>query len=51
VLLCGLYFGIQRTFMTLEKSIPEPRTRVKALLLPTVYALTTVNLLLKLYMG
>jgi polyferredoxin len=51
VLLAGLYFGISRGFMALNKSLPDLNTQMRAMLLPALFALFAVNILLKLYMG
>ena len=50
VLLAGLYLGISRGFMALKKLLPETNLRIRAMLLPAVFAILAVNLLLKLYM-
>ena len=51
VLLAGLYFGLSRGWRSLGAVIQEPALRVRALILPAAYALASVNILLKLYMG
>ena len=51
VLLAGLYLGISRGFMALKDVLPDPNSRIRAMLLPALFALMAVNLLLKLYMG
>ena len=51
ILLAGLYFGINRGHLGLKRLIQAPLPRAKAMILPSVFALTAVNILLKLYMG
>ena len=51
VMLAGLYLGLSRGFLALKELLPDTGARLKAMLLPSVFALLTVNLLLKLYMG
>ena len=51
VLLAGLYLGISRGFMALKELLPDSGSQIRAMLLPSVFALLAVNLLLKLYMG
>jgi polyferredoxin len=51
VLLAGLYLGVSRGFMALKDLLPDPRSQIRAMLLPALFALIAVNLLLKLYMG
>ncbi len=51
VLLAGLYLGISRGFAGLKGLLPDTRLRLRAMLLPSIFALAVVNLLLKLYMG
>ena len=51
VLLAGLYLGISRGFMALKDVLPDTKSRIRAMLLPALFALLAVNLLLKLYMG
>ena len=51
VLLTGLYLGLSRGFMALKTITPNSVARVKAMLLPSLFALVMVNILLKLYMG
>jgi hypothetical protein len=51
VLLAGLYLGISRGFMALKDLLPDTGSQIRAMLLPSVFALLAVNLLLKLYMG
>jgi hypothetical protein len=51
VLLIGLYLGINRGFMALKDVLPDANSRSRAMVLPSLFALLSVNLLLKLYMG
>jgi hypothetical protein len=51
VLLAGLYLGISRGFLALKDLLPDVGSQIRAMLLPSVFALLAVNLLLKLYMG
>ena len=51
VLLAGLYLGLSRGFMALKDLLLDTGSQLKAMLLPAAFALLTVNLLLKLYMG
>jgi len=51
ILLTGLYFGLSRGWLGLKQIIQDPGLRVKALILPSLFALLAVNILLKLYMG
>ena len=51
VLLAGLYLGITRGFMALKELLPDPGAQIRAMLLPSVFAVLAVNLLLKLYIG
>ena len=51
VLLAGLYLGISRGFLALKDLLPDTGSQIRAMLLPSVFALLAVNLLLKLYMG
>lgn len=51
ILLTGLYLGISRGYHGLETIVQNPFLRVKALILPSLFALFVVNILLKLYMG
>ena len=51
ILLAGLYFGISRGFMGLNPIIEEGSARVKAMLLPSVFAFLVIHILMKLYLG
>jgi polyferredoxin/plastocyanin len=51
ILLSGLYFGLSRGYIGLKNIIPDSPSRVKAMILPSFFALLIVNILLKLYMG
>ncbi len=51
ILLAGLYFGLSRGYLGLTKLVHDHFLRVKAMILPSLFALFIVNILLKLYMG
>ena len=51
ILLAGLYFGLSRGNIGLKKIMQDTHLRVKAMILPSLFALLIVNILLKLYMG
>lgn len=51
ILLTGLYLGVTRTYLGLKHLIRNPSARMKALILPSLFALWIVNVLLRLYMG
>ncbi len=51
VLLAGLYLGVSRGFMALKDVLPDTNSQIRAMLLPSIFALLAVNLLLKLYLG
>jgi hypothetical protein len=51
LLLTGLYFGINRVYLSLTGLISEPSKRKKTILLPSLFALAVVNIFLKLYLG
>jgi hypothetical protein len=51
MLLAGLYLGVSRGFMALKDLLPDTKLQLRAMLLPSLFALLAVNLLLKLYMG
>jgi len=51
VLLAGLYLGITRGFIALKELLPDANAQIRAMLLPSIFAILAVNLLLKLYMG
>jgi hypothetical protein len=51
VLLAGLYLGVSRGFSALKDLLPDTRSQIRAMLLPSIFALLAVNLLLKLYLG
>ena len=47
----GLYLGISHGFKALNDVLPTTNSRIRAMLLPALFALLVVNLLLKLYMA
>ena len=51
ILLAGLYFGISRGFMGLDPLIEKGSVKVKAMLLPSVFAFLVIHILMKLYLG
>jgi polyferredoxin len=51
LLLTGLYFGINRVYLSLTRLIADPLKRMKAIFLPAIFALGIVNIFLKLYLG
>jgi polyferredoxin len=51
LLLIGLSFGIRRGYLSVNSLIPDPAGTSKALILPSMFALATINILLRLYMG
>jgi len=51
VLLAGLYLGLSRGFSALKDLLPDTNSQIRAMLLPSIFALLAVNLLLKLYLG
>lgn len=51
ILLAGLYFGLTRGYLGLKQLVHDHFLRVKAMILPSLFALFVVNILLKLYMG
>ena len=51
VLLAGLYLGVNRGFMAIKDLLPDSRTQIRSMVLPSIFAILAVNLLLKLYMG
>ncbi len=51
LLVAGLYFGLSRGYQGLTDLVQDPLMRARAMILPALFALFTVNFLLKLYMG
>lgn len=51
LLLAGLYFGLSRGYLALTELISDPRSRARAMIFPSLFALLLVNSLGKLYMG
>jgi polyferredoxin len=51
VLLAGLYLGLSRGYLTLNKVVQKPALQRRAMILPSLYILGVINLLLKLFMG
>ena len=51
VMLAGLYLGLSRGFLSITDVLPDTGSTLRAMILPAAFALLSVNLLLKLYMG
>ncbi|MBT3255560.1 MAG: 4Fe-4S binding protein [Deltaproteobacteria bacterium] len=51
LLLAGLYFGLSRGYLALGELFSDPRSRARAMIFPSLFALLMVNVLGKLYMG
>ena len=51
ILPAGIYFGLTRGYLALKSLVPDPHTRTKVMIMPTLFVLFMVNLLLKLFMG
>jgi plastocyanin len=51
IMLAGLYFSLSRGYLGLENLYPEPISRFKALIPPSIFGLVVVNIFLKIYMG
>jgi hypothetical protein len=47
----GLYFGLSRGYLGLKALVGNHTQTIRAMLLPSLFALFVVNILLKLYMG
>jgi len=51
IVLAGLYFGLSRGYLALKDLFLDPVLRVRAMVLPSLFALLVVNLLLRLFLG
>jgi polyferredoxin len=51
IMLAGLYFGLSRGYLGLNALLSNHTQTIRAMLLPSLFALFAVNILLKLYMG
>ena len=51
IMLCGLYFGLSRGYLSLKDILQSPRARAKAMIIPSIFTLLVINIFLKLYMG
>ena len=51
ILLAGLYLGLSRGYLSLHGLVGNGSQTIRAMLLPSLFALLVVNILLKLYMG
>jgi len=51
VLLAGLYLGLSRGYLALNKVVQNPVLQRRAMILPSLLVLGVINLLLKLFMG
>ncbi len=51
IVLAGFYFGLSRGYLALNNLLPDPKSRARAMILPSLFALLVVNLLLRLFVG
>jgi hypothetical protein len=51
LLLCGLYFGLSRGYLSLKEILAVSNARAKAMIIPSIFALLVINIFLRLYMG
>jgi hypothetical protein len=51
ILLCGLYFGLSRGYLSLKEIMTDADTRARAMIVPSLFALLVINIFLRLYMG
>jgi polyferredoxin len=51
ILLCGLYLGLSRGYLSLKDIMTSPDVRAKAMIIPSIFAFLVVNIFLRLYMG
>ena len=51
ILLCGLYLGLSRGYLSLKDIMPGPDVRARAMIVPSIFALLVINAFLRLYMG
>ena len=51
IMLAGLYFGVSRGYAAIKEIITGPKSRFRAMILPTIFALIVINIFLRLYMG
>jgi hypothetical protein len=51
ILLCGLYLGLSRGYLSLKDIINGPAARARAMIVPSLFALLVINIFLWLYMG
>jgi polyferredoxin/heme/copper-type cytochrome/quinol oxidase subunit 2 len=51
ILLCGLYFGLSRGYLSLKEIMIAADARARAMIAPSLFALLVINIFLKLYMG
>ncbi len=51
ILLFGLYFGLSRGYLSLKEIMAVPDASAKAMIIPSIFALLTIHIFLKLYMG
>ena len=51
ILLCGLYLGLSRGYLSLGDIMNAPDARARAMIVPAVFALLVINVFLRLYMG
>jgi ferredoxin len=51
IMLAGLYFGVSRGHAAIKEIITDPKSRFRAMIIPTIFALIVINVFLRLYMG
>jgi len=51
IMLAGLYLGLSRGYLALKDIVPDPISRSRAMIVPSLFALFVINIFLKLYMG
>jgi hypothetical protein len=51
ILLFGLYFGLSRGYLGLKDITADSDARAKAMIIPSIFALSVINIFLKIYMG
>jgi len=51
ILLSGLYLGLSRGYLSLKDIMPGPAARARAMIVPSLLALSVINVFLRLYMA
>jgi len=51
IMLAGLYFGVSRGYAAIKEIITDAKSRFRAMILPSIFALVVINIFLRLYMG